>query len=459
MRAGLGQPCRGERGWSRGVRAPPAPCPYLTLHEHVEELVPGLLSVPLHTQVAQVVVGYPQAGQVAHVGTLVIQAPALGAGNEVEELLCLWRCHQGGLCWGSRAHGRVTALPELQSPNPPPQTPLHPTQTLQAAVGQPGALIKQNLTHPLCTAGSPAGLLPVLASSWRPPKVPPQPRRFSAPRLNRCLHVIPAASSTATSILVSTWTKRHRQNWTITEEHRVLMAPVAVTGTHTVPTPGNNCRQAISKAQAWLSLSPGSTFPDPSEIWAVCSRRGTAEVSPAVTGCRSCVSTSKTLLGSASHPTEQSLGCAGAGDPSPEPVHVTYPPLTLWKCLWAARPGRSLLAPAAAGQGKAPRQQTLHSERTSKEKLRNPAQGVGAQSTGAEPAPSLPTQVLRAAAHGAAETQENLSADAGMSFLLFSSQRILKNNTSKRLKAQMSQTECGAARAFFIKLCIFNPVS
>lgn len=144
------------------MRAPPAPCPYLTLHEHIEELVPGLLGVPLHTQVAQVVVGYPQTGQVAHVGTLVIQAPALGAGNEVKELLCLWRCHQGGLCWGSGAHSRVTALPELQSPNLPPQTPLQPTQTQQAAAGQSGALLKQNLTHPLCTAGSPAGLLPVL---------------------------------------------------------------------------------------------------------------------------------------------------------------------------------------------------------------------------------------------------------------------------------------------------------
>lgn len=91
------------KGLEQRCQSSPALCPYLTLHEHVEELVPRLLGVPLHTQVAQVVVGYPQAGQVAHVGTLVIQAPALGAGDEVKELLCLWRCHHGGLCWGERS--------------------------------------------------------------------------------------------------------------------------------------------------------------------------------------------------------------------------------------------------------------------------------------------------------------------------------------------------------------------
>lgn len=94
-----------------------------------------------------------------------------------------------------------------------------------------------------------------------------------------------------------------------------LRAPVAVTGTHTIPTAWNNSRQATSKAQAWLSLSPGSTFPGPPEIWAVCSRRGTAEVSPAVTGCRTCVSTSKTLLALCLliSRSRASLGCAGAG--------------------------------------------------------------------------------------------------------------------------------------------------
>lgn len=72
---------------------------YLTLHQHVEELIPRLLGVPLHAQVPQVVVCYPQAWQVAHIGTLVIQPSALRAGDEIEELLRLWGCHQGGVCW------------------------------------------------------------------------------------------------------------------------------------------------------------------------------------------------------------------------------------------------------------------------------------------------------------------------------------------------------------------------
>lgn len=75
------------------ARQPIQPCRYLTLHEHVEELIPGLLGVPLHTQVPQVVVCYPEAWQVAHVGTLVIQPSALGAGDEIEEFLRLRRRH------------------------------------------------------------------------------------------------------------------------------------------------------------------------------------------------------------------------------------------------------------------------------------------------------------------------------------------------------------------------------
>lgn len=105
--------------------------------------------------------------------------------------------------------------------------------------------------------------------------------------------------------------------------------------------------------------------------------------------------------------------------------------------------------------------QTTDQQGKTQKKLRNPAQ-VGLLSLSTKHwsrALSLPTQVLRAPAHGAAETQENLSADAGMSFLPFSSQRILKNNTSKRLRAQKSRTERGATRAFFIKLHIFNPIS
>lgn len=89
---------------------------YLTLHQHVEELIPRLLGVPLHAQVPQVVVCYPQAWQVAHIGTLVIQPSALRAGDEIEELLRLWGCHQGGVCWeGGEEHTRVTSLLTTES--------------------------------------------------------------------------------------------------------------------------------------------------------------------------------------------------------------------------------------------------------------------------------------------------------------------------------------------------------
>lgn len=93
---------------------------YLTLHQHVEELVAGLLSVPLHAQVPQVVVGDPQARQVAHVGALVVQPPALRAGDEIKELLRLRGRHQGGLRCGrgeeQRGHGSAPSEPEFSPP-------------------------------------------------------------------------------------------------------------------------------------------------------------------------------------------------------------------------------------------------------------------------------------------------------------------------------------------------------
>lgn len=62
----------------------------LALDEHVEEIVAGLLGVRVSTQVPEVVLGDPEARQVADVGPLVVQPAALGAGDEVKQLLRLW---------------------------------------------------------------------------------------------------------------------------------------------------------------------------------------------------------------------------------------------------------------------------------------------------------------------------------------------------------------------------------
>lgn len=64
---------------------------HLALDEHVEEVIAGLLGVCVNTQVAQVVMGDPEAGQVADADPLVIQATALGADDQVKQLLCLGR--------------------------------------------------------------------------------------------------------------------------------------------------------------------------------------------------------------------------------------------------------------------------------------------------------------------------------------------------------------------------------
>lgn len=61
----------------------------LALDEHVEEVVAGFLVISLAHQVAQVVVGDPQTREAPDVDALVIQAAALGAGNQVKQLLRL----------------------------------------------------------------------------------------------------------------------------------------------------------------------------------------------------------------------------------------------------------------------------------------------------------------------------------------------------------------------------------
>lgn len=75
---------------------------YLALHEHVKELVPRLLGVPIATQVPQVVMSDTQTRQAAHAGPLVVQPATLRAGNEVEELLSLWGGRQRGLGCGAQ---------------------------------------------------------------------------------------------------------------------------------------------------------------------------------------------------------------------------------------------------------------------------------------------------------------------------------------------------------------------
>lgn len=82
---------------------PSQPQAYLALDEHVEELVARLLGVPVTTQVPQVVVGDTQPRQAAHAGPLVVQPAALGAGDEVKELLRLGGGCQRGL--GCRGQG------------------------------------------------------------------------------------------------------------------------------------------------------------------------------------------------------------------------------------------------------------------------------------------------------------------------------------------------------------------
>ena len=108
------RPRRGQRGagpprgWGGGRRASapnlPRPQAHLALDEHVEELVPRLLRVPVGTQVSQVVVGDAEPGQAAYAGTLVVQPAALRAGDQVEELFGLrGGCQRGPGCGGQGA--------------------------------------------------------------------------------------------------------------------------------------------------------------------------------------------------------------------------------------------------------------------------------------------------------------------------------------------------------------------
>lgn len=94
------------RGLGEGLgdaHPPSKPQAYLALDEHVEELVAWLLGVPVATQVPQVVVGDTQPRQAAHAGPLVVQPAALGAGDEVKELLGVRGGCQRGL--GCREQG------------------------------------------------------------------------------------------------------------------------------------------------------------------------------------------------------------------------------------------------------------------------------------------------------------------------------------------------------------------
>lgn len=88
--------------WPSRWAPPSRPQAYLALDEHVEELVPWLLGVRVTTQVPQVVVSDAQSREAAHAGPLVIQSAALGAGDEVEELLGLGGGCQRGLGCGDR---------------------------------------------------------------------------------------------------------------------------------------------------------------------------------------------------------------------------------------------------------------------------------------------------------------------------------------------------------------------
>lgn len=69
----------------------------LALDEHVEEVVTGFLVISVAHQVAQVVVGDPQTREAPDVDALVVQAAALGAGDQVEQLLCLRGGGDGGI--------------------------------------------------------------------------------------------------------------------------------------------------------------------------------------------------------------------------------------------------------------------------------------------------------------------------------------------------------------------------
>lgn len=116
-------PARPRPACPRRAAGPPA---YLALHQHVEEVVAGLLRVGLPAQVAQVVARDAQAGQAPpHAGALVVQTAALGAGDEVKEGLGLRGGYGGGLSWGQaererhEAHGQGTGPQRSSSPPPP----------------------------------------------------------------------------------------------------------------------------------------------------------------------------------------------------------------------------------------------------------------------------------------------------------------------------------------------------
>ncbi len=71
--------------------------PHLAFDEHVEEVVAGLLRVILYTQMAQVIVGDSESGQVTDAHPLIVQTTALRVGDQIEELFRLRRRQQTGI--------------------------------------------------------------------------------------------------------------------------------------------------------------------------------------------------------------------------------------------------------------------------------------------------------------------------------------------------------------------------
>lgn len=70
---------------------------HLTLDQHVEEVIAGLLRVTLSTQVTQIIMSDSESGQIADAHPLIVQTPTLRADDQVKELLRLRRCQKTGV--------------------------------------------------------------------------------------------------------------------------------------------------------------------------------------------------------------------------------------------------------------------------------------------------------------------------------------------------------------------------
>lgn len=104
------------------------------------------------------------------------------------------------------AVGRSTQQGHCRAQIPLPNS--SPTHTKPAgSSGESGAVTKQSLTHPPCTAASLPVLGQLLEATKGATKGATSAQETQWPRLKHCLCAIPAAST-----LVSSWTKRHRQS-------------------------------------------------------------------------------------------------------------------------------------------------------------------------------------------------------------------------------------------------------